>query len=245
MREARRRAGLTQAQAARRAGLSQSTWSRLETEADARYTIATWDRAAFAVGTTLNAYLPETSAAAAPRDAVHLKAQELVIASTRPGGWHGLPEEQIDVVSRTSRFADVLLSRPRYQPVEVALIEIIDWFDDVGVPMREWPRRLEAVEGRAIGQMVGGMDVPRVSGCWVVRATRRNRELVGQHANLFRARFPGSGRAWLAALADPAAKMPSEPALLWVSVSGDRLFAARWTSRYALRRATRLPAGRR
>ena len=162
-----------------------------------------------------------------PRDAVHLRAQELVIATARPGGWHGLAEAQIDRSSQTSRFADVLLSRPPRQPMEVALIEIIDWFEDVGAPLRQWPRRLEAVEQQAIARMVGDQSVPRVSGCWVIRATRRNRELVAQHANLFRASFPDSGRAWLVALTT-AAPMPRESALLWVSVSGDRVFAVRW-----------------
>lgn len=226
--EARARGGLTQTQAAARAGLAQSTWSRLESDGDPRYTLATWDRAAFAVGTTLNAYLPETSSADQPRDAVQLRAQELVIVTAKPGGWHGLAEEQIDAQSSTSRFADVVLCRPERQPREVALFEIIDWFADVGAPLREWPRRIEAVERREIARMVGDMDVPTVSGCWVVRATRRNRQLVAEHANVFRNRFPGSGRAWLAALTDPATAMPREPALIWVSVSGERLFPARW-----------------
>jgi transcriptional regulator with XRE-family HTH domain len=227
--DARRRARLTQAKAAAKAGLSQSAWSRLETEADPRYTLATWDRAAFAVGTSLNAYLPESTAAGAPRDAVHLKAQELVIRMARAGGWHGTAEVQIDREARSSRFADVLLARPRLRPSEVALIEVIDWFDDVGSPLREWPRRLEAVERQAIARMVGEEAVPRVSGCWLVRATRRNRALIGQHQNLFRSRFSGSGRAWLSALTDPTRTMPEESALLWVAVSGDRLFALRWS----------------
>src|SRR4051794_3408488 len=125
LREARLRADLTQAQAARRAGLSQGGWSRLEHDADPRYTLATWDRAAFAVGTTLNAYLPETTAADAPRDAVQLKVQELVLKTAAAGRWHGLPEERLDREARTSRFGDVVLLRPRLQPAEIALIEII------------------------------------------------------------------------------------------------------------------------
>jgi len=230
LREARARARLTQAAAAARAGLSQPTWSALESERDARYTLATWDRAAFAVGTTLNAYLPQSTAADRPRDAVQLKAQELVIATAQAGGWHGLPEQQIDREARTSRFADVLLKRPRHQPEEVALIEIIDWFDDVGAPMREWPRRIEAVERQAIARMNGDQSVPRLSGCWIVRATRRNRQLVGEHSNLFRNRFPGSGRAWLRALTQRhGAQMPREAGLLWVAVDGTRLYPFRWS----------------
>ena len=65
-----------------------------------------------------------------------------------------------------------------------------------------------------------------MSGCWVVRATRRNRSLVAEHGALFRARFPGSASHWLESLRT-GRSMPSEPALLWVTVAGDRLFASR------------------
>ena len=231
LREARVRAGLTQAAAARRAGVSQGTWSRLENDRDPGYTVATWDRAAHATGTVLNAYLPETTAADRPRDAVHLKGQELIIRTALPGGWGSLPEELIDREARTSSAADVLLHRRVPQrAAEYALAEVIDWFDDVGAPMREWQRRLDAVERYAISRMRPDDELPRTSGCWIVRATRRNRELIGEHRNLFRARFPGSGRAWLAALADTDVPMPTQPALLWVTVSGDRLYATRWTA---------------
>lgn len=227
LRNARQTQDLTQMQAATIAGISRTEWSGLELgQRDATLWIV--NRAAAAVGSGLRAYLEGTSAADRPRDAVQLKAQELVIATARAGGWHGLPEQQIDGEARTSRFADVILQRPRHQPTEVALIEIIDWFDDVGAPMRDWPRRLEAVERQAIGRMVGDQSVPRVSGCWILRATHRNRELIGAHANLFRNRFPGSGRAWLAAFGTAGVAMPKDAALLWVSVDGSRMFAVRW-----------------
>jgi hypothetical protein len=76
-------------------------------------------------------------------------------------------------------------------------MEVIDWFSDVGAPIRDWARRLDAVDRYAVARMVGDDELPRTSGCWVVRATRRNRLLLGAHSNLFRARFPGSGRLWL------------------------------------------------
>jgi len=231
IRDARVRAGLTQVAAASRAGLSQGTWSRLENDRDPRYTLGTWDRAAHATGTVLSAYLPEASGADRPRDAVHLKGQELIIRTALAGGWQSLPEELIDREARTSRAADVLLHRrvPQRAP-EYALMELIDWFDDVGAPIRQWQRRLDAVERHAIARMRSDDELPKVGGCWVVRATRRNRELIAEHRNLFRARFPGSGHAWLAALTDKDAPLPIQPGLLWVTVSGDRLYAARWTA---------------
>src|SRR5438132_12655233 len=86
LRDARLRLGYRQIDAARRAGLSQATWSSLEIDRDASYTLATWDRAAHAVGTSLNAHLPATTAADAPRDAVHLRNQELVLRTAAAGG---------------------------------------------------------------------------------------------------------------------------------------------------------------
>jgi transcriptional regulator with XRE-family HTH domain len=229
LRDARTQRRRTQTQASAIAGISRSEWSGLELGSrDA--TVWVWNRAAAAVGTTLNAYLPQASAADQPRDAVHLKGQELILRTSKAGGWQGLPEERFDPDARTSRFADVYLERRRSptEPDEVALMEVINWFDDVGTPMRAWQRRLDGVERYAIAHIVDeDKPLPRISGCWVVRATKRNRALVAEHSNLFATRFPGSGRAWVSALTDADTSMPVAPALLWISVKGDRLFPAR------------------
>lgn len=233
LKDARASSSMTQAQAAATAGFSQSTWSWLELGADGRATVATWSRAAAAVGASLDAFIRRASAADQPRDIVHLRGQELVIRQATPGGWHALPEAQIDRDARTSRAVDVLLWRglsrghPPIAAAEYALIEIWNWLDEVGGPIREWDRRLDAVERYAIARMTGDQPVPRVSGCWVLRATQRNRRLVKEHHHFFRARFRGSGRAWLDALGRPEAKMPATAALLWVSVDGTRVFSAR------------------
>jgi hypothetical protein len=212
-----------QRSAAAAAGISQAMWSLLERGEGAHATLATWNRAAMGVDTSLAAYLRETSAAHLPRDAVHLRNQELILRTAAPGGWSGLAEAQLDPDPRASRSGDVLLQRR----LEFALADVWDWFDDVGAALRSWPRRLDAVERYAIARMAGDQPLPIVSGCWVVRATRRNKRLVADHCLLFRASFPGSGRAWLAALGDPAMPMPTLPALLWVTVNGERIYPAR------------------
>ena len=229
MRDARKRYGLTQVVAATKAGLDQTTWSRLEVDRDARYTLATWDRAAHAVGTALNAYLPQTSAADQPRDAVHLRNQELVLRTAAAGGWRGVPEQGLDRELTRSRHGDVVLDRHKAPsaPMEHCLVEVIDWIPDVGESVRDFDRRLAALDRYAVARMRGDEPVPRTSGFWLLRATRRNRELVNEHRLFFRARFPGSGRAWLAALTDATKPMPTQPALLWVDVRGTRIFAAR------------------
>lgn len=226
LRDRRKATHQTQRQAAERAGLSQTGWSLLE-RGDPRTTLATWNRAAVAVAGTLDAYIRRASATDMPRDATHLRNQELVIRTAATGGWTALPEQAIDRDARTSRAADVLLHRKRATGREYLLVEIWDWFDDVGAAVRDWDRRIAAVERFAVARTAGDDALPRIGGCWVVRATSRNRRLVAEHSHFFRARFPGSSRAWLAAMTDATKAMPLEAALVWVSVSGGRLVAAR------------------
>lgn len=213
---------MTQARAAERAGLAQTTWSKLERDLDPSFTLATWDRAAHAVGTALSAYLPQASATDQPRDAVHLRNQELVLRTAKAGGWRGAAEQALDRDLTRSRHGDVVLTRR----AEWCLVEVADWVADVGESVRDFGRRSAALDRFAVARMRDD-KVPRTSGFWLLRATRRNRELVNEHRHFFRGRFPGSGRAWLAALTDPGAPMPSEPALLWVDAGGTQIFAAR------------------
>jgi transcriptional regulator with XRE-family HTH domain len=226
LRDGRTRGRWTKAEVGARAGLSRSTWSDLEVRRSGAFTMSTWCRAAFAVGTDLDAFIRRASAADLPRDAVHLRNQELLIRTSQPGGWQALPEEPIDREARTSRAGDVLLVRRlAAQQPDYGLFEIFDWFDDVGGSVRDWRRRLDALERYAIGRMADD-ELPRTGGCWIVRATQRNRRLVDEHRGFFLSLFPGSGHAWIEALTGRP-HMPAEPALLWVSVDGKRLFPAR------------------
>jgi hypothetical protein len=209
--------------------LSQATWSSLEIDHDAAYTLATWDRAAHAVGTALNAYLPGASAADRPRDAVHLRNQELVLRTALRGGWHGVPEQALDRDLVRSRHGDVVLERRMGSAAvdEWCLVEVVDWTDDVGESVRDFSRRLGALDRFAVARMRGDRAMPMTSGVWLLRATQRNRRLVAEHRLVFRGRFPGSSRGWLAALTNSVAPMPAQPAMLWVDVRGTRINAAR------------------
>lgn len=222
LRAARLTTGLTQKEAAARAGLTQSTWSWLELSGDPRVTLSTWLRAGSAVRIDFDAFFRGSSAADQPRDAAHLRAQNLIIATAARGGWRSVPEHPIDREVRSSRSADVLLQRG----LEYALADVWDWFDDVGAAQRAWHSRLDAVERLAIARMVGDQPLPRVSGLWVVRATVRNKQLIHDHREFFRAAFPGRGEDWLTALSNPATPMPNDQALLLISVPGDRLIVA-------------------
>jgi transcriptional regulator with XRE-family HTH domain len=229
LRDARVRRGLRQVDVGALAALSGSTISELERGLGHDVSLLAWSRAARATGTDLRAYLEAASAAASPRDAVHLRNQDLVIKTAALGGWRAKAEAPIDRDRARSRSADVLLERHRGRLVEHLFVDIWDWFDDVGASLRSYERALARVEQHAIATLVpeASVDDVRVSGLWIVRATMRNRQLLAAHRHLFRARFPGSGARSLKALTDPSAAPQKESTWLWVSVSGDRLFSAR------------------
>lgn len=230
LRDGRLRLRMKQQQAGDAAGISRGRWADLEGNRDALATLTTYGRAAAAVGGSLEAYIKETSAADQPRDAVHLRHQELIIRLGKAGEWRALPEEFIDRDARTSRAADVLLHRNSHVDGidEYALWDVRDWLDDVGAVYRDFIRRLDALDRYAVARMpLDTTNPPRIGGVFVVRATARNRQLVRDHRHFFAARFPGSAGAWLRALQDPTAPMPTQPALVWVAVNGDRLFASR------------------
>jgi transcriptional regulator with XRE-family HTH domain len=225
LKDARRMSRMPQAEVSSIAGVSRSLISEMERGHGADVTLLVWTRVARAARSDLRAYLERATATDQPRDAVHLRAQELIVRTAAIGGWRAQPERAIDLDPARSRAGDVVLTREE----ELALVEAFDWLDDVGDAFRSWDRRLATVEQRAIALAPLGTDATtlRTAGIWVLRATRTNRRLVADHRALFQARFPGSGAAWLRALSDPAHPMPQTPALLWISVTGDRLYPAR------------------
>jgi hypothetical protein len=185
--------------------------------------MATWIRVARGTGTDLRAYLEAVTAAEAPRDAIHLRAQELVLRLAAQGGWGGTPEVRLDAGPGGSRSADLVLERG----LEVVLVEVWDWLDDVGAAFRAWDRRLLRLDARATMRSREEGSPTTVTGLWILRATRRNRALVRDHRAVFAARFPVPGRAWLAALTIPGRACPPGAGLLWTDVRGTRLSAAR------------------
>jgi transcriptional regulator with XRE-family HTH domain len=210
LRDARLSRRVTQREAAARAGLSQACWSGLERGRAAAFSLRVWVRAGDAVGSDLRAYLERATATSEPRDQVHLRHQALMARKAAPGGWQIMPEADLGGAG----VADILLTRG----AQAVLVEVWDYFSDVGAAFRSWDRKLARIA-------VGGYE--QVSGVWVVRATRRNRELVGNHREVFRARFPERGTSWLGALESPGRPAPVRAGLLWVSVRGDRLYPAR------------------
>jgi transcriptional regulator with XRE-family HTH domain len=232
LKDARLAAKLTQAEVGALAGVVQGTVSEVERGTTATLSHLVLARMAKACGSELHAYLQRVSGAQEPRDIAHLRTQALIASTAEAGGWQATPEAAIEDAAERSRSIAVLLARAALEraAVELAIVEVLDWLPDVGASLRSWDRRLARVERWAIATRTRERDgatlVPRVSGCWVLRATKRNRQLVRELRPLFAARFQGVGRDWIAALGTDA-PMPASPALLWVSVKADRLWPVR------------------
>lgn len=218
LRESRSALGLRQVDTAGRAGVSQPFWSHLERGGAGTASLETLAACAAAVGAHLAAFIEAAPGADLPRDIEHLRRQQLVIAVGRDGGWAARPERPIDPDARRSRSIDVELERPSRR--EIAVVEILDLIVDGGNAMRGLADKVAAVRRAA-------PDGWTVAGLLVLRRTARNRTIVREFADLLAARFNGSSTDWLAALRDPARRMPEVDGLVWSSVDGRRLVAAR------------------
>lgn len=158
---------------------------------------------------------------AEPTDAGHLQVQELVLRLGRAAGFQGifeLPSRPID----PSRSTDVCLRGDAKR--RLLLIECWNTISDVGAAARSTSRKL--VEAGDLAVALGGDHPYAVSGCWVVRATARNRHLLRRYPEVFAARFPGSSEGWVRALTTGSAA-PANPGLAWCAVDASRLFAWR------------------
>jgi hypothetical protein len=205
--------------------VSQPEISRLEVGKGSTASIETWCSVAAASGSQLAAFLEDVPAATRPRDYEHLRRQQLMVEFAVRGGWHATVEHGLDPARERPRSIDVRLDRDRTR--ETAVVEIWDWFDDVGAAWRGLDAKVEAVRRDHAARELLGSKRWRVSGLIVVRATSRNRALVREFAALFRARFPASGRQWLGAVRSRSVPMPGAAGLIWTDVRGTRLYEAR------------------
>ena len=220
VRAARRRRRWTQEQLADRAGISRSAVSALERGLGGGQSLDTWQRVALAVGTPLLVKL-QRDALEDTADAGHLAIQELVL---RLGRRIGFPRS-FELASRSAepwRSTDVGLRDDRRR--RLWLIECWNSIGDIGAGARSAMRKVAEAESFAVA--VGGEVAYRVASCWVLRDTRRNRELVRRYPEVFLSRFPGSSRGWVHALTT-GADAPEAPGLVWCDREATRLFAWR------------------
>lgn len=104
------------------------------------------------------------------------------------------------------------------------LFECVNVFGDIGASARSSDRKAAEAEGLAIS--LGHGDLYAIHVCWVVRDTRRNRELLARYPETFASRFPASSRAWVAAITTGSAP-PLGRGLIWADLRATRVFAWR------------------
>jgi transcriptional regulator with XRE-family HTH domain len=214
VRAARRRRGWTQLQLGARVGLSQSAVSRWESGEGAAFSVLTWERAAMVLDLPLDFRLGR-DALELPADAGHLAVQELVLRLGRITGRRRtfeLPTKPAD----PARSTDVGLRDDILRCL--TLIECVNTFGTINAAFRSSDRKRADAKALAAGH---GQPYS-VHVCWVVRATRRNREIVARYPEIFAARFTGSSRDWVRALAE-GGRPPDEPGMVWCDVNATRL----------------------
>lgn len=220
VRAARHRRRLTQQQVADLAGIARSTVSAIERGHGGSHTLDAWQRLALAVGRPLLASL-QRDGLEEPADAGHLRIQELLLRLGRAAGF----DRTFELAARRAepwRSTDVGLRDDRRRVLVLA--ECWNTIGDVGAAARASARKAADAEVYAVA--IWGEAPHRVASCWVVRATKRNRELVRRYPEIFAARFPGSSRGWVAALTRGVAP-PATPGLVWCDVAATQIFAWR------------------
>ena len=109
------------------------------------------------------------------------------------------------------------------------LNECWNTFGNINASVRSTHRK--QAEAEQLAATIGGeAGVYRVATCWIVRDTRRNRELVGRYPEVFAAAFPAASVDWVRALTTAGAPVPDSPGLVWCDLQATRLFA--WRKRH-------------
>lgn len=212
---ARRRRGWTQTRLARESGLSQTAISRIEL-GERPLEIETLVRVAQELRVPVRVELGRDPLTR-PADAGHLAIQELLVRLARATAGATLVELQLGPTDR-SLSIDVCVLRRALG--ELIVEEAWNRIGDLGAGWRSFDRKLALAREAA-----GAFPRPPalVTGVWVVRATRANRELLAAYPALFAARFPASSRAWVRALV-AGSPAPREPGIVLCDVGATRLF---------------------
>jgi transcriptional regulator with XRE-family HTH domain len=222
VRAARVRRGWRQVELGRRTRLSQATVSKIERGEGATLSLATWQRVADALDLPLDLKLGR-DAREETADAGHLAIQELILRLGRQVGY-GRTFELPTKPSDPGGWVDVgLIDHPHRR---LLLAECVNSLGDIGASTRASDRK--AREAQDLAATLGGEEPYSVHVCWVMRDTRRNRELVRRYPELFATRFPGSSRQWVDALIT-GLEPPVERGLVWCDVTATRVFEWRRT----------------
>lgn len=217
VRSARKRRRWTQLVIAARVGVAPSTISALERGDGGSLSLELWQQLALVLALPFDVSLGR-DALEEPIDAGHLAIQELVLRLGRATG-RRRTFELATKPAEPARSTDVGLIDDSQR--RLLQVECVNTFGNINASIRSSDRKRAEAEALAIS--IGHGRPYTVHLCWVVRATRRNRQLLATYPELFASRFPGSSRAWVDALTR-GGPPPDEPGLVWCDVHATRLF---------------------
>lgn len=217
LRQARKRRRWTQRDLGSRTGLAQSTISDLERGHGGSLSLEVWQQVALVLDLPLDVKLGR-DALEAPADAGHLDVQELVLGLGRKSGY-GRTFELATKPSDPSLSTDVGLTDDTNR--RLIQVECVNTFGNINAAIRSSDRK--RAEAEALAVAIGHGTSYSVHQVWIVRATRRNRALLGRYPELFAARFTASSRAWVVALTQGGAP-PPQLGLVWCDVRATRVF---------------------
>lgn len=222
LKRTRVRRRLTQRALGDRVGLSQGRISDLERGDGASAPLDTWLVLGLALDRPLAVSFSRDIEMDEPRDAGHLRAQELVLGLARRLGRRA----DLELATRPadpSRAIDVVI---RDDPARcLVLVEIWNRLDDLGAAVRSTSRKRVEAQGLAI--LAAGDGTPyRVASCWLLVETAANRRLVARYPEIFAARFGGSSVGWVRCLVEGAAP-PMAPGLAWIDTRAGRILPMR------------------
>lgn len=222
LRLARVRRRLTQCALGDRVGLSQGRISDLERGEGASAPLDTWIALGIALDRPLAISFSREIETDEPRDAGHLRAQDLVLGFARRLGRGAdieLPTRPMD----PSRAVDVVMRDDLARAL--ILVEIWNRLDDLGAAIRSSARKAAEADGLAV--LAAGDGPPfRVGSCWILVDSAANRRLVARYPEIFAARFRGSSVGWVRCLVEGAAPPPSS-GLVWIDTRAGKIVAVR------------------
>lgn len=198
------RVRLTQRALGDRVGLSQGRISDIERGDGPSAPLDTWIALGLALNRPLAVSFSRDIETSEPRDAGHLRAQELVLGFARRLGRRAdfeLPTRPAD----PSRTIDILIRDDHARAL--ILIEIWNRLEDLGAAIRSTTRKFAEADGLAVLAASDGAPY-RVGSCWLLVDTVANRRLVARYPEIFVARFPGSSVRWVRCLVDGPHRRP-------------------------------------
>ena len=211
-RSARRRRHLTQAALGARVGLRQGRISDIERGRGDTLPLGTWVLLGLAVGRPVAVSLSrDLDPGDGLLDAGHLEIQEYLLARLALGS----ASRRVELPTRPadpSRSIDVCLRDDHRRLIVV--LEAWNRIGDLGAAIRSTNRKLAEAAGLA-NALEGetGLEY-RVAGCWILRATAANRNLVRAYPSVIQSALQGSSVGWVQALVSGSLP-PAKPGVVW------------------------------